>query len=334
MSRLPSTAALLDSLDEPALLVARGRTIAANPPARALLGDDIVDRDIRIALRQPSILQAIERAARTDLTLTGVGGVERPWLVTIRPLGDGAILLRFSDRSEAVAAERMRTDFVANASHELRTPLATITGYAETLEDDGIPDDLRRKFAATIRTEAARMQRIIEDLMSLSRIEAGRFALPRARVDVAALARAAAAQIEPLLDRRSCALETDIADPIPPIQGDEAQLLQVLDNLLSNAVRYGCNGRSSAVTLWAGVVDGRATVRIADQGDGIAAHHLPRLTERFYRVDNARSRESGGTGLGLAIVKHILERHRATLDFSSQVGRGTTVTIQFPAPLS
>jgi two-component system, OmpR family, phosphate regulon sensor histidine kinase PhoR len=335
MSRLPPSQSLIDALDEPALIVEQGRTIAANKAARDLLGGDIVGRDVRLALRQPAALEAIETGAQADLTLTGVGGMERPWALIIRPITERTLLLRLIDRSAMVAAEKMRVDFVANASHELRTPLATIAGYAETLaEEEPVGDGIRRKFAATIRTEAARMLRIIEDLMDLSRIEAGRFALPRARVDLGAIARQAAVQIEPLAERRQCRIKIDIAEHLAAIRGDEAQLIQVVDNLLSNALRYGCRGKSDQVTLSVNMDGGRVLLTVADRGEGVPAIHLPRLTERFYRVDNARSRNTGGTGLGLAIVKHILERHRATMTITSAVGRGTTVTASFPAALS
>ena len=335
MSRLPPSQNLIEALDEPALIVERGRTIAANGAALDLLGSDIVDRDVRLALRQPAALKAIELGRQADLLLTGVGGMERPWTLTIRPIVGRALLLRLVDRSPMVAAERMRVDFVANASHELRTPLATIAGYAETLaEEQPVDDGIRRKFAATIRTEAARMLRIIEDLMGLSRIEAGRFALPRTRVDLGAIARQAAIQIEPLAERRQCRITVEVGDGIAPIRGDETQLIQVIDNLLSNALRYGCGGKSDEVKLSVAMEGGRVVLKVADQGEGVAAIHLPRLTERFYRVDNARSRDTGGTGLGLAIVKHILERHRATMQIASIPGRGTTVTASFPPALS
>ena len=319
---------VLDALDEPALIVAGGRIRAANRSALAMLGPDIVGRDHRLGIRHPQVLATIATGERADVAIVGVGGPERPWLVSVRPLVDrGGCLVRFIDRSESLAAERMRVDFVANASHELRTPLATIAGYAETLDEPDVPVELRRSFARTIAGEAARMLRIIEDLMSLSRIEASRFVAPSQQCDLAALARQAAAQVAPLAERRHCpvALEVDPSAPVM-VAADQPQMLQVLDNLLSNAIRYGGSG----VVLSVGMENGRPFARVRDSGPGIAPIHLPRLTERFYRIDEARSRGAGGTGLGLAIVKHVVERHRGTLEIRSRIGEGTVVTIALP----
>jgi two-component system phosphate regulon sensor histidine kinase PhoR len=323
--------ALLEALDEPALIVGSGRTLAANVAARALLGGSIVDRDVRIAIRHPQALRAVLAGKRADVALIGLGGAERPWQLSVRPFGRGIALIRLIDRAASLAAERMRVDFVANASHELRTPLATISGFAETLAEDGPLDDRSRaKFGATIHTEAARMLRIIEDLMGLSRIEADRFVAPRGVVDLASIARIAIQQTAALADRRGCTVEILGGEGPLPVIGDHGQLLQVADNIISNAVRYGCGPKASHVTVEVCRDDGRGLLRVTDRGDGIAPDHLPRLTERFYRVDPARSRESGGTGLGLAIVKHIVERHRGTLDIRSRLGAGTVVEVRLP----
>ncbi len=327
----PLTAeAFLDSLDDPALVVGGGRTLAANAAARTLLGATIVDRDIRIAVRHPQALQAILAGRRADVAIIGLGSAERPWNLSVRPIGRGSVLIRLADRSAAIAAERMRVDFVANASHELRTPLATISGFAETLAEDGPLDEAARsRFGATIHTEAARMLRIIEDLMGLSRIEADRFVAPRDIVDLTAVAHIAAQQTAALCERKGCSVELVTADDVE-VHGDHSQLLQVADNLISNAVRYGCGPKAPVVRVDVRRDGDRGLLRVADQGDGIAPDHLPRVTERFYRVDPARSRESGGTGLGLAIVKHIVERHRGTLDIRSRPGAGTIVEVRLP----
>ena len=173
------------------------------------------------------------------------------------------------------------------------------------------------------------MLRIVEDLMSLSRIEADRFVSPTEAVTIDEIARIAAEHGQVLARQRGCAIETDL-EPSGPIAGDFGQLLQLADNLVGNAVRYGCLDHRSAIRVTTRIEGGRAVLRVIDQGDGIAPEHLPRLTERFYRVDAARSRDSGGTGLGLAIVKHIAERHRATLEIRSEPGRGTEVIVAFP----
>ena len=324
--------AILEAIEEPALIVERGQVAGANDPARQLLGAQIIGRDLRLAIRHPHALAIISAAQPADLEVIGIGAVDRPWSLSVRPLSRDSVLIRLTDRSALRSAERMRTDFVANASHELRTPLATIIGYAETLTEDGpVNEEMRARFGATIEVEARRMLRIVEDLMSLSRIEADRFRPPDEEVDLAEVARIAIENAAPLMERRKCRIMSEIGMDVPAIPGDFGQLLQLADNLIGNAVRYGCSDKSSSIEVRVRGDASRVSLIVSDHGDGIAAAHLPRLTERFYRVDSARSRESGGTGLGLAIVKHIVERHRGTLDIRSEPGRGTEVTVSFPA---
>jgi len=321
--------ALLDAIDEPALLVADERINVANQAARALLGARIEGSDIRLAIRHPEALEHILAGRSGRIALVGLGGAERPWELSITSLIDGAQLVRLSDRSAARAAERMRVDFVANASHELRTPLATIIGYAETLSEPGeINADTRTRFGSTIHAEARRMLRIVEDLMSLSRIEADRFVVPQDRVWLDEIVRIAAENGRPLAEARGCRILVEVEPDLPPIAGDFAQLLQLTDNLVANAIRYGCGASACDVTIIAGRDGGSASLTVRDTGEGIAAEHLPRLTERFYRIDTARSRDAGGTGLGLAIVKHIVERHRGSLEIKSRPGRGTEVVVR------
>jgi two-component system, OmpR family, phosphate regulon sensor histidine kinase PhoR len=325
------SSAILDAIEEPALIVDRGAVKAANQAARHLLGGQIEARDLRFAIRHPLALDTILAGRQADIDLVGIGASDRPWNLSVRPLGHGSVLVRLADRSAVRSAERMRTDFVANASHELRTPLATIIGYAETLAEEGpIDDEMRSRFGATIETEARRMLRIVEDLMSLSRIEADRYLMPHEQVDMGEVARISIEHSAPLIERRGCRIEAQIDEGIPPVPGDFGQLLQLTDNLIGNAIRYGCNEKSCAAEIVVRADGGRVQLIVSDRGDGIAPEHLPRLTERFYRVDSARSRESGGTGLGLAIVKHIVERHRGTLDIRSGPGRGTEVIVSLP----
>ena len=330
MADLPRLAeAILDAIPEPALIVRQQRTIAANRAARLLLGQSIVDRDLRFAIRHPLALETI--AARGEADVVGIGSADRPWHLSARGLSDGCTLVRLTDRSQLVAAERMRTDFVANASHELRTPLATILGYAETLAEDAPLDEpTRARFGATIQFEARRMLRIIEDLMSLSRIEADRFRSPGEPVDLADIARLAVDHAAPLMERRGCTIAARIAGPAP-VRGDRALLLQLADNLIGNALRYGCTPERCEIEVELVSEGPRRLLVVRDHGDGIDPAHLPRLTERFYRVDAARSRDSGGTGLGLAIVKHIVERHRGSIDIRSAPGAGTEVRVSIPA---
>ena len=329
MPDVPTTAAaLLGALEEPALIVV-GRTIeSCNEAAQALFGGGVEGRDVRLAIRQPEALDRILSGEDVDLDVTGIGRVGHPWHLTVRQLGKEVVFVRLVDRADLVSAEKMRVDFVANASHELRTPLSTVTGYAETLAEEGdLPVELRRKFASSILDEAKRMLRLIEDLMSLSRIEADRFDTPTQLISLAEIVRTAVANVSPVTAAANCDLTVDVPDDLPQVKGDRPQLVQVLDNLLTNAVRYGCGPGSSAVSLHAWLVGDWVKISIADHGQGIARQHLPRLTERFYRVDAARSRYSGGTGLGLAIVKHVMERHRGTLEIASEMGEGTTVTL-------
>ena len=328
----PGMRALVDALEEPALIV-EGLTISfANAAAKSVLGSNIEGRDVRLAIRHPGALQHILTGRAGEVQAIGIGEVGRPWRVIVRDLGHGAAFVRLIDRAGTVSAEKMRVDFVANASHELRTPLATVIGYAETLaEDDQLEAPLRQKFAQTIRDEASRMLRLIEDLMSLSRIQADRFIEPAGSVEISRIINAAIANASPQAPSGKCDFNVALPDELPPVRGDEPQLQQVFDNLLSNAVRYGCDGASGAIDVSIESDGSSVTVAVTDHGPGIAREHIPRLTERFYRVDEARSRGSGGTGLGLAIVKHIVERHRGELEIKSEVGVGTTVTVRLPS---
>jgi two-component system phosphate regulon sensor histidine kinase PhoR len=330
----PSIQSLVDSFEEPALLVERDVVRLANVAACKLLGAGIVGRDVRLAIRHPQALEHILSRRSDDIDVTGIGELGRSWRLNVRRLDGDSVLVRMTDRSAAVSAEKMRVDFVANASHELRTPLSTILGYAETLADErDLPADMRLRFGATIRDEARRMVRIIEDLMSLSRIEAERFLAPAESVSLYDIVDAALANARMAPKSERCDFAVQLPEDLPAVRGDRAQLVQIIDNLLSNAVRYGCTTSSSKIEISAETSPGSVALTVTDHGPGIAREHLPRLTERFYRADNARSRESGGTGLGLAIVKHIVERHRGTLDIRSIVGEGTSVTVRLPATL-
>jgi two-component system phosphate regulon sensor histidine kinase PhoR len=324
--------ALLAGLSEPSLIVVDGIVVMSNAPARAQLGDAIDGRDVRLAIRHPG---AVERllgnvAGPAEVELIGIGGAERHWLMTIAPLGDGALFVRLSDHSATHAAERMRVDFVANASHELRTPLATIVGYAETLRETG--DDLdeptRARFTTIIHDEARRMQRVVEDLISLSRIEAERFSLPTDTLSLPSLVDLVVESHRRMARERNSEILVDVAPDLPSVPGDRSEIQQVMDNLVGNALRYGRPGTPVAIALRR--EDAFVRLSVIDQGEGIAAELIPRLTERFYRVDAGRSRALGGTGLGLAIVKHIIERHRGRLEIESAIGVGTTVSALLP----
>lgn len=329
---LKITRSLVDALDEAAMVVDNGQVRIANRAARDLFGQNVENRDIRLAIRHPRVLDCIIGQQSGAIDASGIGDPLRSWRVFVRPLERGLVLVRLADRSQSVSAERMRVDFVANASHELRTPLSAVLGYAETLADD---DDLDpatvARFGATIRAESRRMLRIVEDLMSLSRIEADRFVAPSESVDLADVAAEAVVNAGAARAAKKCDIRIDAPDDLPEVRGDRSQLVQLFDNLISNALRYGCDKPGSCIEVKLAPAADRVEAIITDHGPGIARQHLPRLTERFYRVDDARSRENGGTGLGLAIVKHIVERHRGSLDIDSTPGVGTRVTVGFPA---
>jgi two-component system, OmpR family, phosphate regulon sensor histidine kinase PhoR len=322
---------LIEALDDPLLLVSGGRVAAANSAATAVLGRIVQGSDVRLAIRHPAALERILSGTRGDIEITGVGTAERRWFVAVRPLDRNSVLVRLVDRSAARAAEKMRVDFVANASHELRTPLTTIIGYADTIAEEGDLDEATlARFGGIIGSEAKRMLRIVQDLMSLSRIEADRFIAPQDEVSIGEVAELAATNARELGEQRTCQIELEVEPDLPLVQGDFAQLLQMTDNLVTNAIRYGCGSRGCTVRIAAQKDRSGVLLSVSDDGEGIAPEHLPRLTERFYRVNEARSRDSGGTGLGLAIVKHIVERHRGTLDIRSAPGRGTEVRVRLP----
>lgn len=308
-------------------------TIANNAAVR-LLGRHIVGADIRTAIRHPGAIDALTRADATDgAQEVHLADFPRPgqrWTMRIAALSGHERILFLIDRSALDAADRMRSDFVANASHELRTPLAAILGYVETLQDMNDDGDAgtRHRFLAIIEREARRMQQLVIDLLSISRVEADRFRRPTTPVDLAAIVRTTIASLRDSETERPHDIDARIAEGSLPMLGDAAQLGQLAHNVISNAMKYGRPGTPVTVEL---VRDGaRARLSVTDEGDGIAPDHLPRLTERFYRVDEARSRSVGGTGLGLAIVKHISERHQGQLDIESEVGKGTRVSVAFP----
>lgn len=326
----PALKALVEALDEPVMLLEGGTVQVANSRARDLLGPGIEGGDIRLAIRHPQALAFVLAGKAGDVDFSGLGAFGRPWRLSVRPLGGSALLLRLIDRSVAEAAEKMRVDFVADASHELRTPLSAILGYAESLDDPDIPPGMSAKFATTIQTEARRMLRIIEDLMSLSRIEADRFVIPSETISIASVIERAVEGVHDAALKRDCRIDVAIEPDLPDVTGDFAQLVQVFDNLLNNALRYGCTDVSSRVDISAHCDDEYVVVEVTDKGPGIPREHLPFVTRRFYRVDEARSRDSGGTGLGLAIVKHIVERHRGMFDIASGSGTGTKGIVRLP----
>ena len=248
------------------------------------------------------------------------------------PIADGGrAVVVLSDRTRERAVERMRADFVANVSHELRTPLASLIGFIDTLRGPAADDPpAQQRFLAIMGEQAARMNRLIDDLLSLSRIELVEHQPPSGSVDLGELATRLIAGFEPRLRERSVQLDVRIQGDLPAVIGDADQLVQVLQNLLDNAVKYGREGGTVRFEIGAAAGRAGAAITVTDQGAGIPREHLPRLTERFYRVDTSRSRAAGGTGLGLAIVKHIVNRHRGQLSIESEEGVGTSVRVWLP----
>ncbi len=327
---------LLERLPDPVILFGPDRNIRRlNAEARTTLGTGA-----SALLRMPAFRGALDQAvvagteASVDLTLPVP--VARELHVRILPAGaaQDQFLALLSDRTRERAVERMRADFVANASHELRTPLASLIGFIETLRGPAADDPAaQHRFLGIMAEQGQRMNRLIDDLLSLSRIELTEHVAPSGLVDLASLTETIAAGLAPLFTARKVTLESRIEPGLPRIVGDRDQMGQVLQNLLENAIKYGRDGgfiHLDARRVARAGVDGIA-VRVRDEGDGISALHIPRLTERFYRVNTRRSRAVGGTGLGLAIVKHIVNRHRGHLRIESTEGEGTTVTIWAPA---
>ena len=324
---------LLDALREPALIVAGGRVRTANRAARSVFGEQLEGADVRTAIRHPAAVERLlGRAADAsdEVELAGVGEADRRWTMEVATLADGEMFVRLVDRSEAHAAEKMRVDFVANASHELRTPLATLVGYAETLREQAaeIDEATRERFTAIVHDEARRMQRLVEDLISLSRIEAERFSTPQDPLGLPELVAAAREEWAAAAAERGSRIEVEAEPGLPAVIGDRNEVLQLVDNLLGNALRYGRPGTAVRVRMRRD--DTMVRLTVCDEGEGIAPEHIPRITERFYRVDPSRSRSLGGTGLGLSIVKHIVERHRGRLHIESVLGKGTDVHVLLP----
>jgi len=334
-------ASLLEGISDPLMLVERGRIVRTNRAAQRLLGNHIEGEDARIAIRHPAAAERLASSAPMAepvmVELVGLGSRDQRWQMRVAPIGqvaDMRRLVHLVDHNGTHAAERMRVDFVANASHELRTPLAGILGFIETLADPEMGKDIetRQRFLKIMDGEARRMQRLIDDLISLSRIEAEKYRAPDALVDMSELAAEVVGVFRSSHGDRGREVEMDIAPQLPTVQGDRAQLSQLLHNLIGNSIKYGRPGTPIRVTLNEGP-SGMTRLTVADEGEGIGPDHLPRLTERFYRVDSGRSRAMGGTGLGLAIVKHIVERHRGRFDIASTLGKGTAITVLLPPPV-
>ncbi|MCB5943299.1 ATP-binding protein [Acidocella sp. KAb 2-4] len=326
--------ALVERLPDPLLkLDAEANILWRNASAATAFSGEIA-----ALLRHPDVRAALAEALRDNAPVRReivlAAPVTRDLHVTLIPAA-GPLYLLVSDRTHERAVEKMRADFIANASHELRTPLASLSGFIETLRGPAADDpEAQQRFLGIMAEQAARMQRLIGDLLSLSRIEISEHSPPKELVHLPPVLERVAAGLEPLLRASGTRLEVNVPPDLPKIPADADQLAQVFSNLLDNALKYGKPG--GVVRLSATVAPdtrfepGGVSVSVADNGPGIPREHIPRLTERFYRVDKGRSRAVGGTGLGLAIVKHVINRHRGRLAIDSDPGKGSVFTVWLP----
>jgi len=335
--------AIAAALPDPAILLNRaGQVISYNAPARGLFASLREGNHISSVIRTPEFLDAVIDAPKSDRPVTVTYAervpVGRRMAVTVAPLMRGkergdSILVLLRDLTEGERINQMRMDFIANASHELRTPLASLRGFIETLQSTAKEDPLaRERFLPIMAEQASRMNRLIDAMLSLSHVEMNAHVMPKEIVDLNDVLGHARDTLEPIAGDSGLTLEVQRFQKPATVRGDRDELLQVLQNLVQNALKYGNPG--GVVRIEAKHIPslnqqtlGRYAIAVVDDGPGIPAEHLPRLTERFYRVDVASSREKGGTGLGLAIVKHILNRHRGELAIASTPGKGSTFTV-------
>ncbi len=333
----------VDAMPDPAWVLDRtSLVLCANVPARGLFPSLRTGIQVSSAVRSPDVIEAVDRAHATGVvqhaSLHERVPIERRLAVVVAPLlmpgggeQDPSLLLTLRDLTEQDRLAQMRADFVANASHELRTPLASLRGFVETLQGPARNDPAaRERFLRIMSTQADRMTRLIDDLLSLSRVEMREHVPPTTIVDLVAIASQAIQGLEPQATEGRITLILEAKTRPMRVRGDRDELLQVLQNLCQNAIKYGReNGRVEVQISrreGAGLRPARIAVAVIDNGPGIGAEHIPRLTERFYRVNDLQSREKGGTGLGLAIVKHIVSRHGGELHVVSELGQGSTFT--------
>ncbi|MBI1238654.1 MAG: PAS domain-containing protein [Alphaproteobacteria bacterium] len=346
---LPGTAAeSLDRLPDPLLVVdSAGRIVLANRASMRALGGPSLRRHISGVIRNPSVLEAVTRVLEggpaETVEYSFLVPLERHFQADIFPVpgsrkGEIWAIVLMHDLTAMRRVDQMRADFVANASHELRTPLASVAGYIETLRGHARNDpEAQERFLEIMHEQTKRMRRLIDDLLSLSRIELNEHVPPGGEVDVETVLRDVIDALTPVAATRKIRVRLVVADNLPLVKGERDELVQVFQNLIDNAIKYGASGGDVTVTCdRAAPPGGNAKnqmiifVAVKDNGPGIAREHLPRLTERFYRVDAKMSRERGGTGLGLAIVKHILVRHQGWLSIESKLEEGSTFTVFLP----
>jgi two-component system, OmpR family, phosphate regulon sensor histidine kinase PhoR len=337
--------ALIAGLPDPAIMLERdGRVVAFNEAARAIAPALTRGQPLSLALRMPEIVEAVREVARTgepqQVEYSERVPIDRWFAVHVTAIDwagsrpDGKLkLLVFNDLTPLRRVEELRADFVANASHELRTPLAALSGFIDTLQGPAREDTAaRERFLGIMKGQAARMARLIDDLLSLSRVELNEHLHPQTPLDVVPIVRQVVDGLQMLARERG--VEISLANGTGPliVAGDRDELTRVYENLIENALKYAASGKRVDIQVSRTETDdgGEAVVSVRDFGPGIATEHLPRLTERFYRIDVGQSRAEGGTGLGLALVKHILNRHRGRLVIDSVPGEGATFTTLLP----
>lgn len=347
-----NAALYLEGMRDPLIVIGRDRRVRrANRAARDLFGARIEGADLSLAIRSPSVLEAVEEveagASMRLLRFALPGAVERQFEAFVsaaRWPGDAeppsvadsgaVVMIHLRDQTELRRSERMRNDFIANVSHELRTPLSTLMGFIETIRGPARDDPAAQlRFLAIMDEQAHRMNRLVTDLLSLAKIELEEHTPPIETVDLANIVGAVAATLELKAAKRKVKIRLDLPASIPPVLGDADQLIQVFQNLIDNAIKYGGEGGEIRIIAEPGgdgfataSTDRFVTLAVVDQGPGIAREHIPRLTERFYRASSAK----GGTGLGLAIVKHIVNRHRGRFRIESEEGVGSRFIVSLP----
>ncbi len=330
--------AITSAIPDPCLIIDElGTIVSANASADVFFETRTKDQHLTFAFRAPVILEAVQNAnfagRASQVQHQTKAPVSRTLNVYVSPLGryentKRVALLLLRDTTHEEQVERMRADFVANVSHELRTPLSSITGFIETMMGAAKNDSKARdEFLPVMKVQAERMAALIDDLLSLSRIELSEHVAPSSTADLSAIAGTVSKLLAPMAKDFGCEIKIDVP-PSLPVMGDSNQLTQVLHNLVENAIKYGAAGKR--VELNGRTENGSAVLSVRDYGPGIAAQHVPRLTERFYRVSVQDSRTRGGTGLGLAIAKHIMNRHRGKLQIESRLGHGSQFAISLP----
>ncbi len=339
-AQLANAEAVIAAVPDPLIMIDRQRRIVrSNAAAAEFIGPGAQPRDLAAALRNPVLLAAADAVLRGEpvrsVEFALSGPIERVLRAHFARVGEPALdgaaaILTLHDVTALKRSEQMRADFIANAGHELKTPLATLIGFIETLLGPAREDVVaRERFLGIMREQAQRMARLVDDLLSLSHIEINEHVAPTDRVALAPVIDEVARGLELRAAERGIRIIRALPADLPEVQGDRDELAQIFQNLLDNAVKYG--RPDSEIEVSGAAVTELVRVAVADQGEGIPSEHLPRLTERFYRVDTARSRQLGGTGLGLAIVKHVVNRHRGRLDIQSTPGKGSTFTVTLPA---